>query len=221
MPGLTEWLINLGITKDLLMILTFVPILVTITTISRYITGIKTFGIYGAMILSFAYYFMGARQGLIITALVIFTSWIVRHMIKKIQLHYLSRLAIVYGAISISILLFIVATSFIPSNNPVFDFRFLRPLPLVMIVSITDRFMTNYIKKDLFTAMRLTAETMIIAIIGWALMRIGSTHNIIINNLWLIPLTIPVNFLVGKYSGMRWTEFIRFNQVIKSGDKQD
>jgi hypothetical protein len=221
MPGFTEWLIDLGITQDLLMILAFVPILVTITTISRYITGIKTFGIYGSMILAFAYYFMGARQGLIITGVVIVSSWITRNMIKNVQLHYLSRLAIVYGATSIAVLGFIVATSFIPSDNPVFDFRFLRPLPFVMIVSITDRFMTKYIKKDLFSAMRLTGETMLIAIIGWALMRIGATHNLVINNLWIIPLTIAINFLVGKYSGMRWSEIIRFGRIIKSGENQE
>jgi hypothetical protein len=221
MPGLTEWLIGIGITEDLIMIITFVPVLVTITTISRYITGVKTFGIYGSMILAFAYYFMGCRQGLIITAVVILSSWITRNLIKKIQLHYLSRLAIVYGAISIAILAFIVATSFIPSSNPVFDFRFLRPLPFVMIVSITDRFMTKYIKKDLFTAMRLTAETMLIAIINWGLMRWSFTYNLFINNLWIIPLTIAINFGVGKYSGMRWTEFIRFGGIIKSGEKQD
>jgi hypothetical protein len=221
MPGLTEWLINLGITEDLLMILTFVPILVTLTTISRYITGVKTFGIYGSMILAFAYYFMGARQGMIITGVVIAASWITRNLIKKVQLHYLSRLAIVYGAISIVVLLFIVATSFIPNDAPVFDFRYLRPLPFVMIVSITDRFMTKYIKKDLFTAMRLTAETMLIAVIGWALMRIGTTHRFMVNNLWIIPLTIVINYFVGKYSGIRWTEFIRFGRIINTNEKQD
>ena len=54
MPEFTNWLMDIGISKDILLVLTFVPIIVTITTASRYITGIKTFGVYTSMVLAFA-----------------------------------------------------------------------------------------------------------------------------------------------------------------------
>lgn len=221
MPNLTTWLIQLGISEDLLLVLTFVPILVTLTTFSRYVTGIKTFGLYASMILSIAYYFMGARQGFIITILVIFSSWLIRNTLRKVRLHYLSRLAIVYSGISIIILAFIAATCYIPSSNPVLDFRYLQPVPLAMIISVTDRFMASYIKKDLATALRLTAETTLISILGWSVMRIDIIRDFFINNIWLLPLTIIINFIIGKYAGLRWTEFIRFKQVIKDVDHSE
>jgi len=216
MPHLTSWLIQLGISEDLLLVLIFVPILATLITFSRYITGIKTFGIYASMILSFAYYFMGARQGFIITVLVIFSSWLIRNILRKVRLHYLSRLAIVYSSISIIILAFIAITCYIPSDNPILDFRYLQPVPLAMIISVTDRFMANYIKKDLATALRLTTETVLISILGWAIMRITSTREFFINNLWILPLSVVINFLIGKYAGLRWTELIRFKQITKN-----
>ena len=221
MPDVTSWLLNRGVTEDILLVLTFVPVIVTLTSFSRYITGIKTFGLYASMILAFAYYYMGFVQGFSIVLLVVITSWIVRNVLRNMRLHYLSRLSLVYTAISIVVLAFIVGTSYLPTDNRYLDFTAISFLPLAMIISVTDRFMATYIKKDLMTAARLTGETLIISVIGWALMRLDSTHSFFINNLWIIPLLILINVLIGQYAGFRWTEFIRFAQVIRHVESPD
>jgi hypothetical protein len=218
MPDVSLWLIERGVSVDVMTILVFVPVLVTLTTFSRYITGIKTFGIYASMILAIAYYYMGFVQAFTITMLVIFSAWIIRSLLKKVKLHYLARLAIVYCGISIFILAFIVGMSYIPTNNPYLDFTYIQFLPLALIISITDRFMANYIKKDLMTAARLTGETLLIALIGWGIMRWEVTNDFFMTNLWILPLLIIINFLIGQYAGFRWTEFLRFNQVLRSVD---
>lgn len=218
MPEVAAWLAQRGVSNDILTILVFIPVLVTITSFSRYITGIKTFGIYTSMILAIAYYYMGFVQAFTVTMLVILSSWIFRSLLKKLKLHYLSRLAIVYCGTSIFILTFIVATSYLPTNNPYLDFTGIQFLPLALIISITDRFMASYIKKDLMTAARLTVETLLLALIGWGIMRWDVTYSFFMNNLWIIPLLIVVNIIIGQYAGFRWTEFIRFNQVIRSVD---
>lgn len=221
MQDFTSWLISKGITEDILLVLTFVPLLVTLTSFSRYITGIKTFGLYASMILSFAYYYMGFVQGFSILILVVATSWITRDLLRRFQLHYLSRLSIVYTVISIFVFGFILGTSYIPIDNRYFDFTAISFLPLVMIISVADRFVATYIKKDLMTAARLTGETIIISFIGWTLMRWNVTHAFFLNNLWIVPFLVLVNFLIGQYSGLRWTEFLRFSQVIRHVESPD
>lgn len=221
MPDFTSWLMDRGVTEDILLVLTFVPLLVTITSFSRYISGIKTFGLYTSIILSFAYYYMGFVQGFSIVLLVVITSWVVRNLLRKISLHYFSRLSLVYTAISMVIFAFILATSYIPVKNAYLDFTAISFLPLIMIISVADRFMASYVKKDLMTAARLTGETLGISCVGWILMRWDVTHHLFLNNLWVIPLLILVNFLIGQYSGLRWTEFLRFTQVIRHVDFPD
>lgn len=216
MPEFTQWLVDRGISETILMISTYIPLIVTITSISRYILGIKTFGIYSSMILSLAYYFMGLRQGIVITFIVIAGSWIIRNIFRKVQMHYLSTLAIVYGGISLLILLFIVTTTSISSNDPFYNFTALPALPLAMIISVIDRFIANYIKRDLIGALRLTVETILISLFGWVLIRSHAIQTFLINNLWIIPLTIIVNLIVGRYSGFRLTEFARFRSIFKA-----
>lgn len=216
MTDVTTWIIEQGVSQDILMILVFVAVLATLTTFSRYITGIKTFGIYASMVLAFAYFYMGFLQGFTITLIVILASWAMRNILRKVRLHYLSRLAIVYCGNVLFILLFIVLTSFIPGDNPYLDFTNVTPLSLVLIITVTDRFIASYVKKDIFTSARLIGETLLISIIGWALMRWEVTREFFINNLWIILLLIVINILIGQYAGFRWTEFIRFNQVLRN-----
>lgn len=221
MPDISLWLLERGMSEDILLVLTFIPLLVTLTTISRYITGIKTFGIYASMVLAFAYYYMGFIQGFTVTLLIVICSWIVRHLLKRRRLHYLSRLAIVYTCITIFLAAFMITMSYVPSSSPYFNFLALPVLPLAMIISITDRFMSTYVKKDFTTALQLTAETLLLSLLGWGLMRWDVTREFFTTHLWIVPLLILVNILVGQYSGLRWTEFIRFIQVIQHGDTPD
>ncbi len=221
MPNFTEWLIGQGISEDIIFVLVFIPVLVTLTTFSRYITGIKTFGIYASMVLAIAYFYTGLVQAFTITMIVVISAWIIRSLLRKIRLHYLARLAIVYCGITLIILGFMVVTSLIPLNNPYLNFTNIPPLALVLIITITDRFMASYIKKDLLTAARLTGETLIVALIGWSLMRWEVTRNFFMYNLWILPLLIVVNVLIGQYAGFRWTEFIRFSQVIRNVEPSD
>lgn len=221
MPDIAHWLMGRGVSEDVLLVLTFIPVLVTLTSFSRYVSGIKTFGIYASMILAFAYYYMGFIQGFTIVLVVVISSWITRNMLRKSSLHYLSRLAVVYSVNILFILAFIVATSYLPTDNVYFDFTNIAFLPLAMIVSVTDRFMSIYIKKDLMTAARLTGETLFVSIIGWNLMRWEPIREFFLSNLWIIPFIILVNVLIGRYSGFRWTEFIRFSNVLTHGETPD
>lgn len=168
------------------------------------------------MVLAFSFYFMGARQAFIFTFIVILGAWLIRDLIRRMQFHYISRIAIIYCGVSIFMLISITLSTFISSKDPFFNFGQLSIIPAIMIISITDRFVSNFIKKGPDAAVRLTLETLIIAILGWALMRFEPTRYFVLNNLWLIPVMIFVNYLTGNYTGMRWTEFIRFNQVIKN-----
>lgn len=223
MPNITQWLIDNGISKQLLLIVNYIPILVTLTAVSRYIFGIKTFGIYAPMILALSFYFMGIEQALIITALVVLTSWATRNLLKKIAFHYISRIAIIYGAICVAIIAFLALVTVLPLEYGLMDLgKTEMVIPIAMVVSVTDRFVANYIKKGPATALRLTGETLLIALLGWALISVHFIQEFVLYNPWLILVTIAINYYVGKYSGIRWTELIRFSQVIKNvGNPKD
>lgn len=214
MPQITDWLMNIGVSEQLILILAFVPILVTLTSISRYILGIKTFGIYAPMILAFAFFFSGIIGSLTVAIVVVISSYLTRNLLKRTQMHYMSRIAFIYGGVAIMLGIFLALVSY--SGWTWLRVRVLNiePLSFLAIITIIDRLVANYIKKGITTAIRLTSETMIVALIGWSTLYFDPVRTFVIDNLWLIPLTLLLNFLIGGYSGFRLSEYLRFHQIV-------
>ncbi len=92
----TQWLVNHGISLQMLEILVMIPVIATLVSISRYLIGFKTFGIYASIILGISYSFTGLRYGLAITMVVVLTSLLSHNILKKIRMHYITRIAVNY-----------------------------------------------------------------------------------------------------------------------------
>ena len=90
----TTWILNNGISDQTLELLIAISILATIVSIGRYIFGNKTYGIYAPIILAIAYSYTGLRYGLAITAIVIMTSLLSYSILRKIRMHYITRIAV-------------------------------------------------------------------------------------------------------------------------------
>ena len=73
-----------------------IPVIATLVSIARYVVGFKTFGIYATIILAISYSFTGLRYGLAITFIVIAASLLSYNVLKKIRMHYITRIAVNY-----------------------------------------------------------------------------------------------------------------------------
>ena len=104
----TEWVLQNGINQQTLELLVSITIVATIVSIFRYIFGTKSYGIYAPIILAISYSYTGLRYGLAVTILVILTTLASHTILKKIRMHYITRIAINYCILAISLILFIV-----------------------------------------------------------------------------------------------------------------
>jgi len=69
------------------------PVVATVIAFFRHIIGIRGFGIYTSLILSFAFVEAGLEYGLIIFFLVLLAGTLARILISKLHLAYLPRMA--------------------------------------------------------------------------------------------------------------------------------
>lgn len=196
--------------------LLFIPVIATLINFARYAVGFKMLGIYAPMILSFAYIQTGIRYGLLITFAVIAATMVTYRVLRNVRMHYLSRISINYILISIFIIIFITLNEASPIRltTDQHNFAEIPPLGIVLIATLSDFFIKQYVKKDLFTSLRSLMETVLIAFIGWSLLRIGTFTDFLLNNLWFLIVLLGLNLYIGKYSGMRLKEFARFNNVM-------
>ena len=78
-----------------------------------------------------------------------------------------------------------------------------------------EKFIAVQIEKGNQTATILAIETLFISIIGFYIASWPGLIHFIILYPWIILFTIPINIILGKWTGLRLTEYIRFKDVLK------
>lgn len=206
-----------GFTKDMLLFLLYIPVIATIVNFARYFVGAKMYGIYAPMILAFAYAFTGIRFGLLITVAVIIATLVTYSAISKIRMHYLARIAINYTVIAFFVIGFIYLNELSPVKvtREVHVLKDITPLGIVLIATLSDFFIKQYVKKSFTVTMRSLGETVAVAFIGWWLLslRTGAVGEFLLTQIWIYPLLMLINILLGQYTGLRLKDFSRFKRV--------
>lgn len=211
--NLTQWIINQGVSQIVLEIMISMCIVATIVSIARYIFGNKTYGIYAPIILAIAYSYTGLRYGLAITLVVILTSLLSYSILKKIRMHYITRIATNYIILSIVLIFF-----FILINNfglGLDNMSNIPPLAFISIAALSDFFIKQYIQKSLKTSVMTLFGTIVVAIVGWFVITRDAISDFVLNNLWLIPLLVVFNILLGMFKGLRVKDYFRFRLTNK------
>lgn len=215
--NLTEWLIAHGVSQMVLEILVAMCIVATIVSVARYILGNKTYGIYAPILLAIAYSYTGLRYGLAITLVVVFTSLLSYSVLRKIRMHYITRIATNYTVLSIVLVLFFVLIDRFGlglenmSNIP--------PLAFISIAALSDFFIKQFVKKSLKVSTITLLGTLFVAVIGWFVITREVISDYILNNLWIIPVLAIVNILLGMFKGLRIKDYFRFRFTAKEDDR--
>jgi len=214
---LTEWILEHGISEQTLDLFVTITILATIVSISRYIFGSKTYGIYAPIILAISYSYTGFRYGLAITFIVIVTTLLSYSILKRIRMHYITRIAINYCLLSISLVL-----SLLIINKYGLGLENMAQIPSLAVISIaalSDFFIKQFVQKSFKSSIAVLFNTMVIASIGWFVITRDIITAYTINNLWIIPLLIILNIIIGQFKGLRVKDLFRFSSILQ--DKEN
>ncbi|MHC1716676.1 MAG: 7TM domain-containing protein [Candidatus Dojkabacteria bacterium] len=214
---LTTWILEHGIPQQTLELFITITILATIVSISRYIFGTKTYGIYVPIILAISYSYTGFKYGLAITLVVIITTLFSYSILKRIRMHYITRIAINYCLLSIVLVIFLL---FIDKYGlGLGNMSQIPSLAVISIAALSDFFIKQFVQKSIRTSIALLLNTLVIASFGWFVITRDPVTAYTINNLWIIPLLIIINLTIGQFKGLRIKDLFRFNSILQ--DKEN
>ena len=206
--GLTEWILQHGVSKMALELLIAVSILATTVSIARYVIGSKTYGIYAPILLAIAYSYTGLRYGLTITVVVILTSLLSYSVLKKIRMHYITRIATNYTILAMILILFFVLIDRFGFNLE--NMANIPPLAFISIAALSDFFIKQYVKKSLAGSILTLTGTVFVAVVGWFVITREIISEYMVNNLWVLPLLTLINLVLGQFAGLRIKDYFRF-----------
>jgi len=209
----SQYLIGRGIPEEILILLLMLPIVATIIAFARQVIGIKGFDIYTPLIITFAFLLTGLRYGLILFALILVVGTISRLIVKKFRLLYLPRMAIILTSVSTIVLL-----SFYLNNYfNLIKFNIPSVFIVLAMVALIEKFIVIQIERGIRGSILLAVEITILSIISFYVISWGWLENIVLTYpLLIIALTVAINLFLGKWTGLRLTEYFRFKDVIKN-----
>lgn len=202
-----------GVPYDTIKLILMLPIIATLIVFLRQVVGIKAFGIYTPLIITFAFLATnGLKYGIAIFLAVIFIGMIMRFILRPFRLLYLPRVAIMLTIVAVLVLAMLA----LGGNMRRTGLASVSIFPILIMITLVEKFFTVQIEKGDKAAIILATETLVISMLGYFIATWIPLIKLIILHPWIILLTIPVNIVLGRWTGLRITEYFRFREVIKN-----
>lgn len=204
-------MINNDVPKETIILLLMLPIIATFIVAIRQVVGIKAFGIYTPLIITFAFFETGLKYGLAIFIIILLVGTFVRYVVRSFSLLYLPRMGIVLTITAMAILLLLLEGSMsrrtVFINSSIFS--------ILIMITLTEKFIAAQIEKGLRTAVILSIETLIISIMGYLILQWKLLQEFTFLYPQIILITIFINILLGRWRGLRLIEYFRFKELLK------
>ncbi len=208
-------MIQSGVPQETLILLLMVPIIATFVAFSREIIGIKGFGIYTSLIIAFAFVATGLNYGMIIFISVLLAGTALRFILKRFRLLYLPRIALVLSGVTLLVFFMFLGGRYIGLA----DLLEISIFPILIIVILIEKFVAAQIERGNSVAVALTFQTLILATISYFIIKWSLLQTLVLDYpLYIFLGIIIINFILGKWTGLRVSEYFRFKEVLQHID---
>ncbi|MBD3300265.1 MAG: hypothetical protein GF347_02855 [Candidatus Moranbacteria bacterium] len=211
MNEIIKFVIDQGVPAQTVELMLIFPLIATIIVISRQVAGIKAFGIYTPSIVALAFIETGLDYGVFLFIAILLAGTATRLILRKFRLLYLPRVAIMLSVVSITILAVLIIGGYFKRTG----FASVPIFPLLILITIMEKFIAVQVEKGLKTATYLSFLTLVLSVICYFVASFEPLRNLMMNKPWLIFLIIIFNIILGKWTGLRVSEYYRFKEVIK------
>jgi hypothetical protein len=209
MPQISTFLLQ-HLPEQLVLWLLILPILITVIVIGRQMIGVKGLGLSSPIIIGLSFTATGLQAGLIILSLVLLISFIIRTLLTKIRLLYLPKmsLAVIGSTIAVAGLI------------PLIPYKDLLDFPqttfaLILIILVTEQFVASIIERGPRKTFGIALETISVSTLVFFIATWSDLAAFAVSYpLLVIAGCVVINILLGKWTGLRVSEYIRFKDII-------
>ncbi len=196
-----------------IILLLLLPMVAAVIASARHLLGIRGFGIFLPAALSIVFVATGPVVGIALFLLIVAVSTMARMALRKlkIKLQYLPKMALLLWFVSIGVLGVLFSTPII--QHP--DLTNVSIFPVLVLVLLAEDFSRVQSGKSAKTAINLATETLILSLASYVLLTLKPMQEFaLLNPEILLLIVIAIDYLVGKYVGLRFIELWRFRRLI-------
>lgn len=206
--------VNAGVASSTIVLLLLLPVVAAIIAGARHLIGLRGFGIFLPAALSVVFVATGPIVGIGLFLVIVTVSTLARLLLKKLKLRlqYLPRMAFILLTVVVGVLLTFLA---IPQAYVWRSIAEVSIFPLLILVLLAEDFTRAQIGKSAKTAISLTSETLILALVSFGFLTLQELQKYAILYPEYLLIGVAVfNLFIGRYVGLRFIEFWRFRKLI-------
>jgi len=204
-----------GVPANTIVLLLLLPLIASVIAAARHLVGLRGFGIFLPAALAVSFVATGPLVGIVLFLLIVSVSTTTRIILRKtsLKLQYLPRMALILWFVSLAVLgvLFLAPVIQFPGITNVSIF------PVLILTLLAEDFTKAQIGKSVRTAVILTSETLILALISYLFLTLENLQRFALLNPEIFLVSVFIfNILIGKYIGLRLMEIWRFRKLLTS-----
>ncbi len=207
---LTNYMVRSGVSGKTIFLLLMLPVIAMILAFLKQVVGITTFGLFAPAIISLSFLVLGWWVGVLFLVFILLAGYLSRALMGSWHILYIPKMAIILGIVSITLLLLVgmgTAVGISLSHDTVFV--------LLIMSTLVESFLNVKSEQGLLSAVLAIGQTVVAALLCVLIVRWPAFETLVIAYPEVILLTVFINVLLGRYTGLRVTEYVRFREVFK------
>ncbi|TSC58428.1 MAG: hypothetical protein Greene041619_652 [Candidatus Peregrinibacteria bacterium Greene0416_19] len=210
LSALVTYMLTHGVSSQTVILLLMLPVIATILSFLKQVIGITTFGLFAPSIVALSFLALGWWVGLIFLILIVSTGYATRAAMRRWHLLYVPKVAIILIVSSIILLILLALGSslgLLLARDTVFI--------LLIMSTLSESFLTAKTEQGWLSAVLGIAQTVGAALLCVFVVQWPSFQSMLLAYPELILITIVINIILGRFTGLRLVEYFRFREVFR------
>ncbi len=204
-----QYAVKSGVPANTIMLILLLPFLATLVVFFRYIIGLQSLGLLVPIALSITFLSTGILAGLILLATIFLASFIARIILKRIRIMQLPKLALSMWLVAVAI----VTVLTLCAAGGILTVKEISIFPILLLVLLSDRVVAIFLERSLKEVSSIATVTLLLGILGFFLLSWTALRDFVILYPEIVLLCVPINIIMGRYFGLRMTEYVRFKPI--------
>lgn len=221
-----NFLIEKNVPINSIILILMLPVIVTVIAFLKQIIGLSTLGVYTPAIITLSFLALDLRLGLIFLLATMIVGSITHSFFRRYRLLYIPRMAVLLSIVSLTIIGILTVGSFFNISR----IASVSIFPMLVMSTLAEKFVSIQGDKGFKSAFYTMLETIFVAIVAYVI--VGGEVDLIFTNIKiefvrtlifsypeLIFLFILINIALGRWTGLRLSEYIRFREILRRAEE--
>lgn len=204
-------IIDQGLPAETLVLILMIPILTTLLVFMRNIVGLPALDMLVIIAFSIALLATDLIIGVLLLGTILFSSMTARMLFNKVKIMQLPKISLSMMVVSFAVLIMLSILAF----SGLVSVESVSIVPILLLIILSERIVRLEFERKPRQVWMVVFSSLSIGVVGYYLLLSETARMIVLNFPELVILLIPINLFMGRYFGLRLTEYYRFQELLE------